>query len=370
MQGAPDMSKIMKMAQQVASNIDPPEGISGNINPGEIDMSKMIQQVTSQVSKMMTPDVISQMGTQPRQTVKKSSREKTVKAIKEQQASIPPEESKISLKVDSPVQKKEKEKEKSSKKLRIEEVLDSDSECDPINPRTKDMMFTMDVTLEDLYCGKKKKLAIRRQKIDGDSIVEEKKKISVTIEKGMIDEQSIRFNKLADEKQGYDTGDVVIILSLQEHEVFERDGNNLIIEKEISLSESYNPCTYLTHLDGRVLKITGERMDVLGEDFDTFKKVTGEGMPITGQPGTFGDLFIRFKCVLPQSFDSKQMEQLLKLFPKINTPIEAETVYMKELELVTESDLEFLDDDSEYDSYDSEYDSEYESDSDSEEESK
>jgi hypothetical protein len=365
MQGGPDMSQIMKMAQQVASSIEPPPELSqGNVNPTEIDMNKMIQQVTSQVSKMVTPDMISKMGGNIKEP-KKTPREKAVKAIKAQQAaSIPPEESKISFKVESP------EKKKTNKsKMKIEEVLDSDSDCDPINPRTKDMMFTMDVTLEDLYNGKKKKLAIRRQKLDGDSATEEKKKISVTIEKGMIDEQTIRFNKLADEKQGYETGDVVIILSLQEHDVFERDGNNLIIEKEISLFESYNPCVYLTHLDGRVLKITGEKMDVLDEEFDTFKKVTGEGMPITGEPGKFGDLFIRFKCVLPQSFNKSQMDQLALLFPKINEPIENETIVHKELELVTESDLEFLDDsDSEYDSeYDSDYDSEYSTDEESEE---
>ena len=56
----------------------------------------------------------------------------------------------------------------------------------------------------------------------------------------MFDEQVITFNKQADEKEGYETGDIVITLCCAEHDEFEREGNNLLIEKEISLSEAYD----------------------------------------------------------------------------------------------------------------------------------
>ena len=57
---------------------------------------------------------------------------------------------------------------------------------------------------------------------------------------GMFDEQVITFNKQADEKEGYETGDIIITLCCAEHDEFEREGNNLIIEKEISMYESYD----------------------------------------------------------------------------------------------------------------------------------
>ena len=75
---------------------------------------------------------------------------------------------------------------------------------------------------------------MRRQKIENDKYVEEKKKLSIKIEPGMIEEQTLRFNHLADEKKGYETGDIVVTLDVEEHPQFIRDGNNLIMEKDIS----------------------------------------------------------------------------------------------------------------------------------------
>ena len=317
-----NMNDIFKIAQQVASQITPPPEMKDkNFDPSKVDMNKMIAQVTKSVTQIVTPEFIDQM----------SSKDQACKP-----SEIRPDK---------------------KSKITFEEISDTE-DCDPIAPRTKDLNFTMDVTLEDLYNGKKKKLAVRRQKIGTDgSSSEEKKKIQVNIQKGMIDEQVIRFNKLADEKKGYDTGDIVITLSLAEHEHFERDGNNLIIEKEISLFESYSPIIYIKHLDGRTLEVSGERMDLFGEDFDTFKKLTGEGMPIHGDNKKFGDLFIRFKCVLPSSFTPEQLITLESLFPRVNVAPEGTELIKKSLELVTESDLEFLED-SEDETESSEYESE------------
>jgi hypothetical protein len=316
--GGPNMNEIFKMAQQVASQMSPGDK---NLDPSNMDMGKMIQEVTKSVTKIVTPEFVEKMSKNP------SS--------------------------DNPVNLSPR---KHSKKVQIQEVDDCDEDCDPIALRTKDIHFTMNVTLEDLYNGKKKKLSVRRQVLQSDgSLVEEKKKIQVLLEKGMIDEQVIRFNKLADEKRGYETGDIVITLCLAENNTFERDGNNLIIEKEISLYESYNPVIYINHLDDRVIKISGERMDLFGEDFDTFKKVSSEGMPIYGEGNKFGDLFVRFKCVLPKNFDEEKMSVLENLFPKINNEPSlgsSTNIVEKTFELVTESDLEFLDDSS--DDYDSE----------------
>ena len=53
------MNEIFKMAQKVATNIA--EQNSGEMAP-EMDMSKLISQVTSSVSNMVTPDFIEKMG--------------------------------------------------------------------------------------------------------------------------------------------------------------------------------------------------------------------------------------------------------------------------------------------------------------------
>ncbi len=331
----PDFNKLVKIAQQVASNMEPPPQLKKGKKITENDMSNIFSHVAQNVSKVMTPELIGSLG----ETSNNSDENNIVN-------------SKISL-----------EEPKKEKKKRVVEIeTDESSGEDGINPRTKDMNFTLSVTLEEIYNGAKKKLAIRRQKLNSDgSTVEEKKKLSIKIEPGMIDEQTIRFNHMADEKSGCETGDVVVSLDIEEHSEFIRDGNNLLIEKEISFSDTFNPVFYIKHLNGKIFKITGEQLDAFSED-DELKKVPKLGMPILGDSGDFGDLFIRIKCVNEVKLTEEQIKELRKIFPsKLSKPkgLDNEDIIEKQFEMVTESDLEFLEDsdDSDEDYTDSEEDS-------------
>ena len=326
----PDFNQLMKIAKQVASNMEPPPGIKNGKRITEKDMSGIFGHVAQNVAKAMTPEIMDSL-----QQTKGSTSSVTPKI-----------ESKVSL-----------EPEKKEKKKRVVEIeSDDSSEDDPINPRTKDMNFTLSVTLEEIYNGAKKKLAIRRQKLESDgSFVDEKKKLSIKIEPGMIDEQTIRFNHMADEKKGHETGDVVVSIDIEEHEYFVRDGNNLLVEHEVSIYDCYKPIFYIKHLNGHVIKITGDQIDFFSED-DELKKVPGLGMPLISEPGKFGDLFIRFKFINDtKNLTDEQLEIVKSLFPsKLKVlDISTEELIEKQFEMVTESDLEFLDDsDSEYDSDD------------------
>jgi DnaJ-class molecular chaperone len=356
--GAPDFGKIMKLAQQVASQIEPPAELKTGKKLNESDMSNVISQITSSVSKTLTPDMIASIGGPSQKMSKKQGKQKI--------PSVDPEESKISF---SELDEKEPQSDvrNRDKKKRIVEIEsdESDEEDPGSGLRTKDMSFTLSVTLEELYAGSKKKLGIRRQKVDADgSYEEEKKKLSIKIEPGMIDEHVIRFNHMADEKQGYETGDVVVTLDVEEHVDFVRDGNNLLIEKEISVSEAFKPVIYLKHLNGKCYKIKGNRLDIFSDEDDLLKKVSGLGMPVLGEPGKFGDLFIRFKIVNNVEITDDIVEKLCDIFPSIQKMPEdlSEDTQDIDFEMVTESDLEFFDSDSDsdYDSEDddSEYDSE------------
>ena len=198
---------------------------------------------------------------------------------------------------------------------------------------------------------------------------EEKKKLAIKIEPGMLEDQTIRFNHLSDEKIGYETGDVVVTLDVEEHPFFMRDGNNLLVEKEISLAEAYNPIVYIEHLNGKTLKITGEALNVFTDEDTMLKKVPGCGMPILGEKNKFGDLFIRFKCVNKTKITPEIIEVLNKVFPPLVVvpDVKESDIIEKKLETVTESDLEFLESDSdEYDSEEEFTDSECDSDCESE----
>ncbi len=340
----PDFSQIMKIAQKVAGQIEPPAELKSGKKLSDEDMTSVISKITKSVTEVVNPDMLTR-----EMSSKKQGKQRPASAP------IKPEDSKICFDVtDEPVQTKKE------KKKRVVEIESDDSdEDDPIAPRTKDMTFTLSVSLEELYNGAKKKLALRRQKIDADgSYEEEKKKISIKIEPGMIDEQTIRFNKMADEKQGYETGDVVVTLDVEEHPEFIRDGNNLLLEKEISISEAYNPLVYINHLNGKTFKVNGEPFDIFGDEDDMLKKITGAGMPVLGEPGKFGDLFVRFKCINKTKITPEIIEVLSRIFPPLleKPELDDSEVVEKQFEMVTETDLEFLEDsDDDYDSEDEDY---------------
>lgn len=342
-QQLPDFGQIMKIAQKVASQIEPPSELKSGKALTEEEMTSAISKITKSVTEVVKPEMFTGMSS------KKQGKQRAVSLP------VKPEDSKISFDIS------DQSSVKKDKKKRIVEIESDDSDDnDPIAPRTKDMTFTLSVSLEELYNGAKKKIALRRQKIDKDgSYEEEKKKLSIKIEPGMIDEQTIRFNKMADEKQGYETGDVVVTLDVEEHPEFIRDGNNLLLEKEISLAEAYNPVVYIKHLNGKTLRVTGEPFDIFcDEDDDMLKKITGAGMPIQGEPGNFGDLFVRFKCVNNATITPEIIKILSDIFPPllVKPDVDESDIIDKQFEMVTESDLEFLDDsDSEYDSEDESY---------------
>lgn len=330
------MEEIVKMAQQVATNIA--KNQTEPIDPKNMDMGKMISQVTDSVSKMITPDLIEKMTNNEQSTVLDNSNNNGKSKIKFND-------------------NKKKSSESSIKEL--EELEELDNDIKPLNPRTKDLNFTLNVTLEELYLGKVKKLAVRRKRIVTDgkkkNLVEEKKKIAVNIEPGMFDEQVITFNKQADEKEGYETGDIVITLCCAENEEYEREGNNLLIEKEISLYEAFNCLMTITHLDGREINIRSPPINIFGDELDCYRKLRGFGMPIYGKDNEYGDLIIKFKPIITHNLTTEHLEILKDIFPRINIIKELSEDKEYELELATESDFEYSDnEDNESDYTDSE----------------
>merc|ERR1719261_1566346 len=182
--------------------------------------------------------------------------------------------------------------------------------------KTKDVQQPLKVTLEQLYNGQTKKMAITRQIIDKKKGVQscsdcggrgvkvetvrmgpmiqqmqsacgacggqgksfktkqEREVLEVHIQKGSPDNHKVVFREMADEHPDADTGDVVFVLKQQEHAVFKRKGADLYIERDISLVEAL--CGFemeVTHLDGRKLIIKtapGDIVKPMAFNFDPF----------------------------------------------------------------------------------------------------
>lgn len=242
-------------------------------------------------------------------------------------------------------------------KVEISNENDTDDD-EPIIPKTRDICFDLNVDLEDFFTGKKKKLNVKRKRIievDGkQTVIEEKKKLIIPIERGMKDEQQIRFEGEADQIPGYKPGDIIITLIENEHPYFQRDNDNLIIVKNINIYEIYDIKFDIKHLDSRVLRILKQPTDSLHLN-DSFRKIVGQGMPIYKKQNEYGDLFIRFNLVIPKTIETSNLNLLKTIFGTTD-PLQANFEKSYTLENVSETDLEDLE--SSYSETDSETDSE------------
>lgn len=344
---------IFAMAQKIAQEMPVSDGEN-------VDMQTMFKHVTESVTKMMGSGEVDM------NAMTASLMGNLGKDFMPTQTPPPTQTPNPNSKIILPGQPKPKElKKPTHKEVQNYEELDDDEETEDFAPRTKDIEINLNVTLEDFYNGSEKKLAIRRNRIiknkDGKMVKQsEKKKLKIPIAKGMRDGGVLRFNKEADEEFGYETGDIVVTLYENSHSMFEREGDNLFIMKDISLYEAFaSSCgkdieLTVPHLDGSILKFKTDGKPLHMND--GIRKITGQGMPKYKKEG-FGDLYVRFNLVLPKKFKTEDMDLLKKLFPPCNEELytKGKDINIVTLEEVSEEDLEKLDyaTESESDSYDS-----------------
>jgi len=122
----------------------------------------------------------------------------------------------------------------------------------------------------------------------------------VHVEPGMRDGAQIKMDSEGDEKPGMLPGDLVFVLRETPHEVFKRKGNDLLVHKKIQLSEALCGVRFsLQTLDGRELVVATDPGTVVRHQ--QVMCVEGEGMPFHGNPFTRGRLFVLFELEMPAS---------------------------------------------------------------------
>lgn len=151
----------------------------------------------------------------------------------------------------------------------------------------------------------------------GNKVVRERKILEVHIDKGMKDGQKITYTGEGDQEPGLQPGDIIIVLDEREHKTYRRRGQDLIMSMDIELVEAL--CGFqkiIKMLDDRELLITSHKGEVIKHD--DIKVVLSEGMPLYKQPFEKGRLIIHFKVNFPQpnSLDTEKLNKLEELLPK------------------------------------------------------
>ncbi|XP_037601579.1 dnaJ homolog subfamily A member 1 [Cebus imitator] len=233
--------------------------------------------------------------------------------------------------------------------------------------RGKNVVHQLSVTLEDLYNGATRKLALQKNvicdKCEGmmcsffffchifnmtpqkgaktswickiDTCILSRFSGSADMKKttGMKDGQKITFHGEGDQEPGLEPGDIIIVLDQKDHAVFTRRGEDLFMCMDIQLVEAL--CGFqkpISTLDNRTIVITSHPGQIVKHG--DIKCVLNEGMPIYRRPYEKGRLIIEFKVNFPENgfLSPDKLSLLEKLLPE-RKEVE-ETDEMDQVELV------------------------------------
>lgn len=262
-----------------------------------------------------------------------------------------------------------KEKTSISKEIKEEIVDDSEGDIDELLPTTDNMNLSLNVSLKELYCGKSnKRIRITRKnfrtKENGETeIYDEKKVLSLNIEPGMFHNSEIVLKGESDKLPNHKSGDLIIKLIMIDdpNQLFERQGDSLMLLVDINLAQNYKLQGKIITLDNRVLIMDEELSESLINTNNGVRKIIGEGMPIKGTKEK-GDLYVRFRLSLPEKLTTEQLKLMEQI---VGGPQELPKGKLVKPELLSEEEL-ISDESSFYSSDDSDYESEDESEDESE----
>lgn len=154
----------------------------------------------------------------------------------------------------------------------------------------------------------------------GEGLVKEKQHVKVHIPAGIDTGMRLKMSGYGDAGQGGGpAGDLYVFVNVEPHEVFEREGNDIILDLPISFSEAALGCKKeVPALGSHSCRITIPEGTQTGKIF----RVKGQGFPsVQGQ--VKGDLLVRVVVETPTHLNERQkalLEELSTLESASNMP--------------------------------------------------
>lgn len=192
----------------------------------------------------------------------------------------------------------------------------SQSQPSPSQVQPSEITRPLKVSLEELYHGSVKRLKVGRRLLNGTT---EDKVLEIQVYPGWKSGTKIRFPRAGNEQQHGEAQDLVFVVEEKPHDVFKRDGNDLVCVVQISLVEALagNPGGVrmkktVDMLDGRKLQVPVP-LGVVKPGQEMI--ISGEGMPIRkdGSVKKKGDLIVKWNVVFPDRLTPSQQEGVRKV---------------------------------------------------------
>ncbi|KAJ8035621.1 DnaJ-like subfamily A member 1 [Holothuria leucospilota] len=148
----------------------------------------------------------------------------------------------------------------------------------------------------------------------GNKVVRTRKILEINIERGMSDGEKIIFEGEGDQEPLLKAGDVIIVLDEKEHANFKRRGDDLICNMTLQLVESL--CGFnkvIKTLDDRELLLSTIPGEIIKHD--EIRVVQNEGMPILNESMHKGRLIVHFEVKFPESLAPDKVALLESILP-------------------------------------------------------
>ncbi len=154
------------------------------------------------------------------------------------------------------------------------------------------------------------------KKCHGDGRTQEKKQVKVTVPPGVDTGMRLKMSGYGDAgESGGPAGDLYIFITLKDHEIFQRDGDDLLVDMPLSFSEAaLGTKKDIPTLNGKVAKVTIP----LGTQSGKVFRVRGEGFPNVHGHGQ-GDILVKVHVETPTNLSTRQQE-LMKEFSELEGP--------------------------------------------------
>jgi DnaJ family protein A protein 1 len=181
---------------------------------------------------------------------------------------------------------------------------------------------------------------------NGKKSITQQRHIDCYVRPGSMVGSKINFKNESDWNPEFgDIGDLVVYINCKNDDKgFRREGDNLIMKKQISLLEALTTTQFcFRHLDDRVIKV----------DYDGIIKpnqsmiIEKEGMPKFNEPMFRGDLIILFDVIFPHVLEKDRSKYLVKILPAAKKQIwdialestPEDQLHKKEMKILNESDI-------------------------------
>lgn len=144
------------------------------------------------------------------------------------------------------------------------------------------------------------------EKCKGAGVMRKEEEITINIPAGIRDGEMIRMTGMGEAVSKGSTGDLYIKINVTPHAVFKREGNDLVMNLNLKLSDALLGAEYpIETLEGNIKVKIPE-----GVSINEILRIKGKGVPSKGKRG---DLLIKLHIKLPNKLSRKERELVEQL---------------------------------------------------------